>query len=813
MSKSVMFERRKQAGTWLDDLKKNDPKLAEAYAIVGNQSRDTLRNMVKALSMLTALNTPEDEKRLNAARYILSRTRKGASGDDAFSSDRDPDVEQTKTAAEPGEEGDASAPPAAGTPPPAPLADVTDHGFYVNLIQTAKNWLRIVPNTAQVAEFIEDNEHHLPTDALEALGRFVNPERKSNAIWSDDTVLARLLEDFLQHEWTLVEPKDIGALTSAPILEAPDGRIYWHERYQIECAGEMLLTGKIVSFEGAPDNQVLHPDVPKSASRKVAEAPDAASAAPPPPAPEASDPAVAAPAGRYKYWTKEMLNDCIEALTKTTDFGNNKAAQEAVAGMNAELLSRPVQLEEESRTAAFGAWPVNQETSKVLEGDKSIPDGRKDVEDNTGVTRPSTDTPSKFAAKTCQHGPNEDCMNCSVCGKCDETLDANDVCDSCRRKKKDKKGSVPPVNDNTSRVLEGDKSIPDGRRDVEDHSGVPHPATTDPGKLASVPPVNSDTAKVLEGDKSVVPAATGVEDHTGVTRPATTLPEKLAAASVDPAFLALAHQAIENEADVCYDVAANVGQIFGNVRDMKWFPVAVAEELEGYGLDEARKMVGDTVEGADENTDTGMTGDDHIDEFEASETAPDPDAVADHFASGKTATIEHRPGHRDSKGNEAPWCNVKDGKILDSHATKEEAEKALRAHEYFKGAAKLAAEMTTDKAISLAEKMTEDLKALYLKAKPIASVNNTRPVRDGVESIYQAMVLFDEAVKVLTRQKKQEEDEQAAQEAALTSGKGGRKSARFGGLNLARTASEGSAGAEDKDEDDPDYEGHDSNQG
>jgi hypothetical protein len=54
---------------------------------------------------------------------------------------------------------------------------------------------------------------------------------------------------------------------------------------------------------------------------------------------------------------------------------------------------------------------------------------------------------------------------------------------------------------------------------------------------------------------------------------------------------------------------------------------------------------------------------------------------------GKTATIEHKPGHKDSEGKDAPWCNVKDGKILDSHATKEEAEKALRAHEYFKGAA------------------------------------------------------------------------------------------------------------------------------
>ena len=61
--------------TWLDDLKRKDPKLAEAYGVVGNQDRQSLNNMVRALSMMSALNTEEDERRMKAAKYILSRTR------------------------------------------------------------------------------------------------------------------------------------------------------------------------------------------------------------------------------------------------------------------------------------------------------------------------------------------------------------------------------------------------------------------------------------------------------------------------------------------------------------------------------------------------------------------------------------------------------------------------------------------------------------------------------------------------------------------------------------------------------------------
>lgn len=62
--------------TWLQDLKKSNPKLAEAYAITGNQDYTSLRNMVKALKMLTSFNTEEDNKRLQAAEYILNNRSK-----------------------------------------------------------------------------------------------------------------------------------------------------------------------------------------------------------------------------------------------------------------------------------------------------------------------------------------------------------------------------------------------------------------------------------------------------------------------------------------------------------------------------------------------------------------------------------------------------------------------------------------------------------------------------------------------------------------------------------------------------------------
>jgi len=55
-------------------------------------------------------------------------------------------------------------------------------------------------------------------------------------------------------------------------------------------------------------------------------------------------------------------------------------------------------------------------------------------------------------------------------------------------------------------------------------------------------------------------------------------------------FTLLAQQAIDNEDEVCFDVAAEFGQMFANVKHMSWFVEAVAQELsERYSDEETSK--------------------------------------------------------------------------------------------------------------------------------------------------------------------------------------------------------------------------------
>ncbi len=44
---------------------------AKAWSIVGNQPRWAIKNMIQALTMLSALNTPLDKERLEAAKICL----------------------------------------------------------------------------------------------------------------------------------------------------------------------------------------------------------------------------------------------------------------------------------------------------------------------------------------------------------------------------------------------------------------------------------------------------------------------------------------------------------------------------------------------------------------------------------------------------------------------------------------------------------------------------------------------------------------------------------------------------------------------
>jgi hypothetical protein len=43
----------------------------QAWKIIGNQPRQCIKNMVKALNMMPALNTPEDWERLEAGKICL----------------------------------------------------------------------------------------------------------------------------------------------------------------------------------------------------------------------------------------------------------------------------------------------------------------------------------------------------------------------------------------------------------------------------------------------------------------------------------------------------------------------------------------------------------------------------------------------------------------------------------------------------------------------------------------------------------------------------------------------------------------------
>lgn len=45
--------------------------VAEAWGIIGNQPKWALKNMIKALEMCSALNTPEENTRLEAAKIAV----------------------------------------------------------------------------------------------------------------------------------------------------------------------------------------------------------------------------------------------------------------------------------------------------------------------------------------------------------------------------------------------------------------------------------------------------------------------------------------------------------------------------------------------------------------------------------------------------------------------------------------------------------------------------------------------------------------------------------------------------------------------
>ncbi len=777
----------------------------------------------------------------------------------------------------------------------AKQADLKDQGRYVTLIQTAGNRLKLVPNPATIQEFIDDNAHHFHENIQVALGIEVDANRRHNQLWSDGQILDELLADFTSNGWQWVAPEEIGALTEAPILEAPDGRIYWHERYAIEAAGEDLLLTQTITFDGAPDNRPLYdpktpPPVdaatlPKSAAPKrsvkkaAEEAPDAVT-------PLREDPATEpqrGPVSKYKYWTAEALSAVIEALSKVTDFANDKAAQQAVAEMAEELNSRPKITTEDPKVAARKQAALDGEAEKFVDNaiqglykfqvggeedpllvSKALQELQNVQPDNLLPEQVQNLNDAVAELESYDEGNDGDIARAIVAledmvGKNWSTVTGSLSSGS---------GGSFCTNEETGNILEGDKSIPDGRKDVEDHTGIVRPKTTTPSRVANL--INQDTSKVLEGDKSIPDGRDKVEDHTGIQRPETEVPIKLATSKVardvhqereiDGNLYVLDtwqerdrfHISLRNETDDTdvldfWDEEAHQVIEDGFISPKNWIGSALkyAERLGRLPKTASVKRV--TIKHKHASEDVDPTREELLESGDAEECpscgavsayaydnvnyAPRADILGegipederiyhiptasgfewqcgnceqswtpedsplnqevythDKEASVKTATIEHRPGHKDSKGEAAPWCNVKDGEVLDSHATKEEAEKALRDHEYFKGAAshrtggKSAAEISVAKALKMSEAIGEKLKAIYLDAKPLTSVNGTRPVRDAVEAIYAAMALFGEAVSVFSKLEKQQVQEAIAQEAALPKKK---SSSLLSGLRLA----------------------------
>ena len=58
-------------GTYIQDLKANNPAKYADVRIAGNQYKIALKNMIRALTILPMLNTAEDNIRLAAAKRLL----------------------------------------------------------------------------------------------------------------------------------------------------------------------------------------------------------------------------------------------------------------------------------------------------------------------------------------------------------------------------------------------------------------------------------------------------------------------------------------------------------------------------------------------------------------------------------------------------------------------------------------------------------------------------------------------------------------------------------------------------------------------
>jgi hypothetical protein len=145
----------------------------------------------------------------------------------------------------------------------------------------------------------------------------------------------------------------------------------------------------------------------------------------------------------------------------------------------------------------------------------------------------------------------------------------------------------------------------------------------------------------------------------------------------------------------------------------------------------------------------------------------------------------YKPMEVDEDGGRTPEIGEAHSKLEDntgiSHPETTEPIK-LNEQQGLKTGAKTAADITTSKAVKESEQIGNELKKMYLDAKSLTNVNDTRPVREAVEAIFRAADLFDEATKTLNKQDQQEKSE--AEAAKVKSENKGKKS-NLGGLAVA----------------------------
>lgn len=535
-------------------------------------------------------------------QHRLAAQKRKASGTTDFQTDRDLEISQ------PGTDDVRVAAKTAGA----------SKGKFLSLFQTPKNTLELIPTHSSIAEFVNDHADHLGDDIL----ALVDPKGEKNPngfprhdVWGDKQVLQELLDDHLGTGWHWLEPKDIGQLTDAPILEAPDGRIYYHNDYHRQSGSDELLQGKTVKFDGAPENRTpasasveeaveampgKETPVKEASAKKAAEPLDETepkidpipAVAPPVPPPTPST-----GGNPYQDWKTENLIETIESLTDSDSFAQDKPEQKAVEQMAEVLSARPVEAE-----------PVELGKKAAL---------RKAAALRRVLGSTVSDLRRSFNKFMDEEGKEDEHKKAAVTPG----------------------GAFSAVDKDNAVILEGDKSIPQGRAFEEDNTGIHPPEGESARKFAGIndPAENADTSSVLEGDHTIPEGKDEEDDNTGVDVPSTDLPEKFASGY---------------------------------------------EEL-------------------------GV----------------------------KTA----------------------------------------------------AAPITAPKALSLIADLTEELKALYMDAKPITTVNESRGVREAVEAIYHAMKALGNAQKIIAKQQKQEEDEA---EAVKVNEAKGKKSSFFSIANLKIAAVE-----------------------